>query len=81
MTLQEELNAVHSDFMAQMPDVAGQFDEDTNELVRQGVGTTGPQVGDSAPDFELPDQLGRTVRTVDLRADGPLVISFYRGNW
>ena len=81
MTLQEELIAVHSGFVAKMPDVAAQFDEDTNELVRQGVGTAGPQVGDVAPDFELPDQLGNTVRSVDLRAEGPLVISFYRGNW
>ena len=81
MTLQEELKAVYLEFAAKMPDLVAQFDEDTNESVRQGIGTAGPQVGDSAPDFELPDQLGHTVRSVDLRAAGPLVISFYRGNW
>jgi hypothetical protein len=31
MSLQEELNAVHDGFAAKMPDVAAQFDEDTDE--------------------------------------------------
>jgi hypothetical protein len=81
MNLQDELNAVHADFVSKMPDLAAQFDEDTNELVRRGVGGDGPNVGDTSPDFELSDQLGRSVRSVDLREKGPLVVAFYRGNW
>jgi peroxiredoxin len=57
------------------------FDADTAELVKQGVGTGGPQPGEAAPDFELPDQLGRTIKLSDLCAKGPVVVSFYRGGW
>ena len=47
---------------------------------RSGV-AAGLRVGVRAPDFTLPDALGRPVSSVDLRADGPLVVTFYRGEW
>lgn len=39
------------------------------------------QVGDTAPDFLLPDEHGRLHSSKHLRAEGPLVVSFYRGGW
>ncbi|MCB0053446.1 MAG: redoxin domain-containing protein, partial [Caldilinea sp.] len=39
------------------------------------------QVGDVAPDFVLPDVLGNAVALGDLRAQGPVALSFYRGAW
>jgi peroxiredoxin len=39
------------------------------------------QVGDTAPDFLLPDEHGRLHSSKNLRAEGPLVVSFYRGGW
>lgn len=38
-------------------------------------------VGDRAPDFELPNAIGGTVRLGDLLAHGPVVLTFYRGVW
>ena len=38
-------------------------------------------VGDRAPDFELPDAMGGTVRLSELLVDGPVVLTFYRGAW
>ena len=38
-------------------------------------------VGARAPDFALPDAMGRTVRLSDLLAEGPVVLTFYRGEW
>lgn len=35
------------------------------------------ETGDRAPDFELPDDRGRTVRLSELLKDGPLVLYFY----
>lgn len=35
------------------------------------------QVGDKAPDFELPDQHGTTLRLSTLLANGPVVVYFY----
>ncbi|MFX1767810.1 peroxiredoxin-like family protein [Paraburkholderia sp. A1RI-2L] len=39
------------------------------------------KVGQSAPEFTLPDAFGNKVSLAALIANGPLVISFYRGEW
>ena len=41
----------------------------------------GLPVGAQAPDFALPNAFGETVRLQDLLADGPVVLTFYRGAW
>jgi len=38
-------------------------------------------VGQSAPDFTLPDAFGNDVSLKTLLAKGPVAISFYRGEW
>lgn len=38
-------------------------------------------IGDRAPDFELPDHSGKSLRSGDLLVRGPLVVSFFRGRW
>lgn len=38
-------------------------------------------VGDAAPDFALPDAMGRETRLSRLLARGPVVLTFYRGSW
>ena len=38
-------------------------------------------VGETAPDFALPNAAGRDVRLSDLLARGPVVLTFYRGAW
>ncbi|MHC4552970.1 MAG: peroxiredoxin-like family protein [Planctomycetota bacterium] len=81
MTLKDELNQMHQNILEKIPELAAQFDADTEQLVQSGAGTGGPSVGDTAPDFELPDQLGRTITSAELRSKGPLVVSFYRGFW
>ncbi|GLQ56126.1 peroxiredoxin-like family protein [Devosia nitrariae] len=50
-------------------------------LRRTDVVSHALQVGDTAPDFLLPDENGRLHSSKDLREGGPLVISFYRGGW
>jgi peroxiredoxin len=40
-----------------------------------------PKVGDRAPDFTLPDQLGRQVSLAGELEQGPVVLIFYRGEW
>jgi peroxiredoxin len=39
------------------------------------------KVGDAAPEFTLPDAFGHEVSLKSLLANGPLVVSFYRGEW
>ena len=39
------------------------------------------KINDSAPEFTLPDAFGHQVSSEALLAHGPVVISFYRGEW
>jgi peroxiredoxin len=39
------------------------------------------KVGDTAPDFRLPNGEGNMIESETLRHQGPLVILFYRGKW
>jgi len=40
-----------------------------------------PHVGQTAPDFALPDSTGVLRRLSELTASGQLVLLFYRGHW
>jgi peroxiredoxin len=54
----------------------------TAELLAGGIESRILPVGARAPAFALPDALtGKTVRSTDLLALGPLVIKFFRGRW
>ena len=50
----------------------GMMDED----LPQGL-----NIGDKAPDIELSDQYGDTFLLIEALKKGPVVITFYRGNW
>jgi len=50
-------------------------------LEASGIADRVLREGDTAPEFELPDALGRTVRLIDLLNQGPVIFSFYRGQW
>ena len=39
------------------------------------------EIGDTAPDFDLPRAGGGRVSLADLRRNGPVAIIFYRGHW
>ncbi len=53
----------------------------TQELRRSGIVERALKIGDNAPHFELRNPRGDLVRSRDLLARGPLVVSFYRGVW
>ncbi len=57
------------------------LDGSIQALKATGIQSAVLKAGDAAPDFELPNALGRTVSSKDLRRKGPLVVSFYRGTW
>jgi peroxiredoxin len=52
----------------------------TDELRRSRLAGRALKVGDLAPAFELDNQDGQLVRSADLLAHGPLVITFFRGH-
>ncbi len=42
---------------------------------------TTPAVGEKIPDFELPDEQGRSFNLAKELEEGPIVLVFYRGDW
>jgi peroxiredoxin len=66
---------------AQIPDsISSRINAATTDIDASGV-APGLAVGDTAPDFTLPDALGRPVTLFELLAQGPTVLTFYRGEW
>jgi len=51
------------------------------ELDASGTAERALREGATAPDFELPNQVGEMVRLSDLLRSGPVILSFYRGQW
>lgn len=82
MGLQDRLNRIREATAKQVPqeflDVVHQF---VNDLRDSGIMETVLKVGDKAPSFTLLSYTGNSVELGQLLANGPLVISFYRGRW
>jgi len=82
MTLQEQLNAIKAKAAALMtPEVLAAIKKGHEELEHAGVLENALKVGDTAPDFRLPNGDGNLIDSEALRQQGPLVILFYRGKW
>jgi len=87
MTLQSKLDAFKTDFEAGKPpykvppSVIETMHRATAELIASGAATRALKAGDKAPAFTLNDPAGQAVSSADLLANGPLVVSFYRGVW
>jgi peroxiredoxin len=56
------------------------INEAFDEIEQRGL-VPGLGIGETAPDFTLPDAKGAAVRLADRLARGPVVLTFYRGSW
>jgi peroxiredoxin len=87
MTLQAKLDAFKADFEAGKPpynvphSVIEIMHRATQELIASGAAQRALKVGDQAPSFALKDPEGKAVSSSALLADGPAIVSFYRGVW
>ena len=82
MTLRERLDAMREASKARIPaEVRTVMLRNVDDLRASGIMRRITPVGATAPDFALPDAAGRTVSLAELRARGPVVLSFYRGRW
>src|SRR6266576_3000717 len=57
------------------------MDGETARLAASNLASRALKVGDSAPDFKLPDVHGELVQLHSLLRGGPVVVVFYRGGW
>lgn len=81
-TLAQRLDVIRKGFEAQAPAEALEImHRATAELAEKVAAHPGLKVGDKAPAFRLPDQDGHTVDSAELLAQGPLVLTLFRGHW
>ena len=77
-TLAEALAAIRDKASARGREV---YDKLVKQLTESGATVGALKEGDAFPDFQLASADGRFVRRADLLAQGPAVVSFYRGAW
>jgi hypothetical protein len=82
MTLREQLDHLREAAKARIPaEARAIMERNVEDLRASGIMGRITRVGQPAPDFTLPDGADRPVSLGELRARGPVVLSFYRGRW
>lgn len=82
MSLEERIAAFRSKFLSQVPEEIRLLMRGAEtRLEESGAALRAIKAGDRAPGFNLPNAHGETVSSRELLARGPVVLSFYRGDW
>ena len=83
MSLQDKLDAFRAEVEGKKapPHVVAVMHKATADLIASGQADRAIKAGARAPKFALPNAHGQLVRSSDLLAKGPLVVTFYRGIW
>lgn len=82
MSLQDELNGFKEGFRANAPaDVQAKMAAATQALASSGMLDKVIGTGNTLPEFSLPNHIGDQVSLSGLLANGPLIVTFYRGGW
>lgn len=81
MSLQDDSTNLRKHLEQKIGDKVKIFDRESEALGKSGIVRKSLQVGQEAPDFALPNATGGVVSLSSLLQEGPVVISFYRGEW
>jgi hypothetical protein len=82
MKLQEKLDAMKKESSATLPpEILATMAQATEDLIQSGIANKAIKIGETLPEFTLPDEKGNLVSSKNLLVKGPLAISFYRGIW
>ena len=82
MSLATQLEAVQTGFETEAPPVIKDPILKANQEFQKAFKPSEAiQVGDKFPHFSLSNAVGKEVTLADLTASGPLLITFYRGEW
>jgi peroxiredoxin len=79
--VEKQLKDMAENVRKNAPDAAQVFDDGVKEIAATGIVERAPKVGDTVKMFELPDASGKPVRLAHLLAQGPVVLTWYRGGW
>jgi hypothetical protein len=82
MSLQQRLDRIREGFEKQAPaQVLTVMYNATENLRSSGILDRAIGEGDKAPDFSLSDSMGNQVNKAELLASGPVILTFFRGDW
>lgn len=82
MTIQIDAQNLWNGLQQQLPaEVVDGLNNGWDEIMKQNLADPCLKAGTRAPDFSLPSASGKTVRLKDRLAEGPVVLTFYRGVW
>ena len=82
MTLSEQTRKATEEFIASQPADAQLIIQQAFKMIlKSNSGDQALKAGDQARDFALPNATGGSTRLFELLAQGPVVLSFYRGGW
>jgi len=82
MALEDTLGGIREALAKRIPlERAAVMHRATEALRASGILERVIKVGDKLPGFALPNAHGQEVRSADLLANGPLVLTFFRGAW
>lgn len=82
MTLATELSNVVQQLSEMLPEEKVKiFKAHLERLSALKIEQTSLKIGDKAPDFTLPNAIGKVVNLGTLLKGGPVVVTFYRGTW
>lgn len=80
--LQPKLDSMKARFVARVPkEQVDLYEKANRELETSGILDRALNVNDTVPDFSLPNASGDSVSLVQLLAQGPIVLTWYRGGW
>ena len=82
MSLQARLDRIRIGFEKEAPAEALEImHRATADLRTSGILEGVAAEGQTAPDFSLGDSTGTVINLADMRAKGPVILTFFRGDW
>jgi peroxiredoxin len=80
--LQQQIEAFQAQLATQLPaEMLSELAKSSADLIQTGIAQQSVKTGEQAPDFTLPDVFGNSVTLSGLLKQGPVVATFYRGEW
>ena len=82
MHLQDQIDSLRQEILRKLPKPMVQtIQQAIDELIASGIDQGAARKGDIAPEFQLPNAVGKAVGLSEMLNHGPVVLSFYRGEW
>ena len=82
VSLQQQTEQLTADFRSKAsPEIIEILRRTGEELRATGIADTALREGAKAPDFTLPNAVGRPYHLAEGLTRGPVVVTFYRGRW